>query len=216
MEFTTLNTIIEDILKVVRGSIISTSEPISRRQIEDWVHQYRAELIRQDIDKGYYPNPAYIQSLHNLDLIDSQWEEYWMTDIEIPHAIDTRYDSGYRWVGTDNKLEYTLIPSSRAIWQQHKRYTPNEKVAFYHDNRMYVSKNGDLTPTPITIEGIFENPMIVMRIMNPLANKDEHYPFPVNKLPTLKDMIFKKELKIEIATPSDTTNDDKHNPKPNQ
>jgi len=216
MEFTTLNTIIEDILKVARGSNIAQTEPISKRQVEDWVHQYRAELIRQDIDKGYYPNPAYIQSIHALDLEDSQWPEYWQTIENIPHAIDARYDSGYRWVGTDDKHEYTLVASSRAIWQQFKRYTPEEKIAFYHDDKMFISKNGDITPTPITIEGIFENPMKVMRMANPVANKDEHYPFPVNKLPTLKDMIFKNELKIEVVAPSDSTADSKHNPKPSQ
>ena len=35
MTFTTLNTIIEDILKIASGSIVSASNPFSRRQIED-------------------------------------------------------------------------------------------------------------------------------------------------------------------------------------
>ena len=61
MTFTTLNTIIEDILKIASGSIISASNPFSRRQIEDWVHQYRAILLARELDRDNYVNPDYIQ-----------------------------------------------------------------------------------------------------------------------------------------------------------
>jgi len=216
MTFTTLNTIIEDILKIIRGSIIASSEPISKRQIEDWVHQYRAELIRQDIVKGYYPNPDYIQELPHLELEDSLWADFWWTKLKLPKTIDVRYKSGITWIGDEYRNEFTFVPSHRLVWQPFKRYTSDERVTALEDNRILVSKR----PYPLSriiVKGVFENPMEVMRFANPeipepLANLDFPYPIPANKIPVLKEMILKNELKIESTAPADTTDDSKHNP----
>ena len=52
MEFNSLNNIIDDLLLLLRNNNISESENLSRIQIELWIHQYRALLIKQDLDKG--------------------------------------------------------------------------------------------------------------------------------------------------------------------
>lgn len=62
MTFNSLNTIIDDILLIVRDNNISESENLSRVQIEQWIHQYRAYLIKQDLDKGR----DIIQSIYKL------------------------------------------------------------------------------------------------------------------------------------------------------
>ena len=217
MEFTTLNTITEDLLKIIRGSIIADTEPISKRQLEAWVHQYRAELIRQDIDKGYYPNPDYIQEIRNLELEDSLWVDFYKTVLEIPKTIDLRYGSGLRWVGDMYMNEITMVPNSRATWQQFKRYTSDDRIGFLEEGHIHLSKR----PYPIheiTVKGIFENPMEVLRFANPtipepLADMNVPYPIPVNKIPTLKEMILTKELKVEASAPSDISDDNTHNPK---
>ena len=64
ISFITLNTITTDLLNIIRGAQVTQSEPISKRQLEAWVHQYRALLIKQEMDKGKMPNPDYIQTLH--------------------------------------------------------------------------------------------------------------------------------------------------------
>ena len=46
-----LDTIIDDILLELRNNNISESEQINRLQIEQWIIQYRAMLIKQDIVK---------------------------------------------------------------------------------------------------------------------------------------------------------------------
>ena len=68
IQFTSLQTIVMDLLNIVRNSNISRSELISPRQIEMWVHQYRALLIKQDLDKGRMVNPDYIQEIPGLQL----------------------------------------------------------------------------------------------------------------------------------------------------
>jgi hypothetical protein len=68
MEFVTLNTITTDLLEIVRQAKISRSEPISKRQLEAWVHQYRSLLLKRDLDKGKMPNPDYIQEIPAIEL----------------------------------------------------------------------------------------------------------------------------------------------------
>ena len=73
MKLNTLNTIIDDILLELRNSSVAESEHISRIQIEQWIHNYRAVLIKQDIDKGRDINPMYVQTIPcvHIDRIDS-------------------------------------------------------------------------------------------------------------------------------------------------
>ena len=47
VKLNTLNTIIDDIMLSIRNGRISESENISRIQVEQWIHQYRAMLIKQ-------------------------------------------------------------------------------------------------------------------------------------------------------------------------
>jgi hypothetical protein len=46
MKLNTLSNIIDDILLIARNNNISESEHLSRNQIEMWIHQYRAVLIK--------------------------------------------------------------------------------------------------------------------------------------------------------------------------
>lgn len=239
MIYETLNTITEDLLKVARGSIISESEPISKRQIENWVHQYRAVLLAREIEKGNYPNPDFIQ---NIPLLETEQvrlegsgvgtsmvfpytfdfplqsgerlsgEEYLLrTKLEIPKTIDLKHKPGFTFVGDVRGNEYQFVPEHRHLWQKHKRYTNNVTLSFLSNNRIYLTNN-DPSIEYISIRGIFENPMEVGRFLNPVTNLpiadwDTPYPMPNNLIPTLKEMIIGKELKIQITTPSDTKND---------
>ena len=68
IEFVTIDTIVSDLLNIIRGAQVTQSEPISKRQLEAWIHQYRALLIKQDMDKGKMPNPDYIQTIQDMIL----------------------------------------------------------------------------------------------------------------------------------------------------
>ena len=66
--FNSLNSIIDDILLTYRDSKISESEDLSRIQVEQWIHQYRALLIKQDLDKGRDMNEQYLQTITPLHI----------------------------------------------------------------------------------------------------------------------------------------------------
>lgn len=228
MQFSTLRTITTDLLNIIRASNVSASEPISRRQLEDWVHQYRAVLIKRDLDKGKKPNPDYIQEIGNLQLekVDLSGDDItslgiesgvfiYRTVLEIPNTIDFNFTSGFMYIGTPTGDELQLIPEGRSKWQQYKKYTPSDKLVFLRNRKLYVVNSEALEF--ITTRGIYENPAEVGRFVNPITNQpyfnlDSKYPMPITLIPALKEMILEKELKIVATAPTDKTTDANNNP----
>jgi hypothetical protein len=229
MEFVTLRTIVNDLLRIVRSSNIASSETISLRQIEDWVHQYRGVLLKRDLDKGKKPNPDYIQEIGNIRLIpielvgDDVLDErnttgtvIYRTSLEIPKTIDLNFTSGFTYIGTPTGNRIQLIPESRSEWQRYKKYTADDKLCFLRNGYLFVINSDALEF--ITVRGVFEVPSEVGRFVNPITEQpyfdlDSKYPIPINLIPVLKEMILQKELKIEVSSPTDNTNDAVNNPK---
>lgn len=231
MEFVTLRTIVNDLLKIIRGSNIASSETISLRQIEDWVHQYRSLLLKRDLDKGKKPNPDYIQEINHLrlepveavgdNIIDSRNESgmySYRTILEIPRTIDLNFTSGFMYIGTPIGEEIQLIPEGRMRWQEYKKYTSKDRVCYLKNGHLYIVN--DFPLEFITVRAVFEVPSEVGRFVNPITDQpyfslDSKYPIPINMLPDLKAMILQKELKVEASMPTDITNNDLNNPKDN-
>lgn len=219
INFTTINTIVTDLRNIIRNFDVSRSETISKRQIEMWIHQYRALLLKQDIDKGKIPNPDYIQSIPalQLEVIDSSSPSdiesgtyILRTILEIPKTIDFNFKSGLVYVGTIDGHEIQLIPEGRSKWQEYKKYTKNDNLAFLRDGRIYLIYSSPIQQ--ITVRGIFAIPTEVMNFVNPHSAAtdggwDDGYPIPENMIPTLKEMILKRELGIGVSALSDNKND---------
>lgn len=206
--FGTLDTIIDDILLELRNSNIAESEQLSRIQIEQWILQYRTVLIKQDIDKGRDINPDYIQDIENIEL---QIEDYTIDSIHgssdkilvtkgrIPKTIDFHFRSGLTYIGDSAGNEIQLMSERRSSVQKFRRYTFYDYSAFVKGQRIYVNGPGDIRT--INVRGIFENPASVSGFD---VTKDT-YPVPMNMIPVIKELIFTKEIKLQV--PSDVTND---------
>lgn len=227
IEFVTLDTIIQDLLHIVRGAQITQSEPISRRQVEAWIHQYRAKLIKQDLDKGKKPNPDYIQVIQALELeevdeaegstLDTDYQTF-RTKIQLPNSVDLNFKPGLMYVGTTTGQEIQFAPESRARWQQYKKYTLNDPIAYLKNNYIYVTNDKEIRY--ITVRGIFEVPPEVSHLNNPNevitdVTASSPYPIPINMIPTLKEMILRVELGIESRAYSDIDNDSASKVEPN-
>ena len=219
IEFVSLDSIINDILYIIRGSQVSQSETISNNQIENWVHQYRALLIKQDLDKGKVVNPDYVQEIQCAKLIVVDKSEdstirtgrYLVkTELKIPKTIDLNFRSGFTYIGTLDGKELDFVSQSRVKWQKEKYYTQNSPLAYLKNEHIYI--DNDHVIEWLCIRGVFELPQEVGNFVNPYTNIPEFtlsskYPIPINMLPTLKEMILKKELGIMVQEPSDKKND---------
>jgi len=219
MEFISLNAIVTDLLEIIRQAKVSRSEPISKRQLEGWVHQYRALLIKQDLDKGKMPNPDYIQEISALEVevIDKadgsniDTDTYMLkTTLALPNTLDLNRKSGFMYIGSIDGREFQFIAEGRSQWQQFKRYTAKDNIVFLRNNYLYL-----LSVTPlkyISVRGVFEVPTEVSAFVNPnittrTASLDAAYPIPINMVSALKEMLLKSELGIEYKMFSDVTND---------
>lgn len=211
MEFVTLKVIIYDLLNIIRGAKISDDEIITEKQVETWIHQYRAKLIKQDLDKGKFVNPDYVQEFKNSDgsplAVSPDIQEtrvLYRTDVQIPKTIDTNFKSGLLYIGDLEGNIIQLIPEQRANYQQYNRYVPNEPICWLNNRYIYILNYvGNET---ISIRGVFEVPTEADQTMT----LDSKYPIPINMLPTLKDMILKLELGITFSNPNDDSNDSAH------
>lgn len=203
----TLDTIIDDILLELRNSNISESEQINRLQIEQWVIQYRAMLIKQDIDRGRDVNPSYVQEIDNINLnivdyasgeLGEASDKILVTEIEIPKTIDFHFKSGITSIMDQFGNEVQLMSEKRSNMQKYRKYTFYAYSAFIKKNRIYINGPGDIRS--INIRGIFEDPSTV-----PGFDRDNDvFPIPFNMMPAIKSLIFEREIKIQL--PTDTTN----------
>lgn len=207
VKLNTLNTIIDDIMLSIRNGRISESENISRIQVEQWIHQYRAMLIKQDIDKGRDVNPSYMQELNSIDLVvanysaagsEGEGDNILVTATEIPKTIDFHFKSGIVSIMDLAGNEIQLMSEKRSLMQKYRRYTFYSYSAFIKGSKIYISGPGDITK--INVRGIFEMPSSVSSY-----SADDVYPVPSSMIPAIKELIFSKEFKLQV--PTDKTND---------
>lgn len=209
MKLNTLNTIIDDILLELRNSSISESEHISRIQIEQWIHNYRAILIKQDIDKGRDINPMYIQNIKcvRLDRIENiPGHIEYISDITLPKLIDFHFRTGLAYVKDMYGNLIQIGSETKMKYQKYRKYTCGDYIAYIKDNKLFVEAPGDDNQLQFVEIGVIaENPADLTDCFDP----DAEYPAPAHMIPVIKDFIFSKELNIMRGMPTDTSNDSK-------
>jgi hypothetical protein len=227
ISFVTINTIVSDLLLQIRGSQLTQSETISKRQVENWVHQYRALLLKQEWDKKKYISPDWTQTIQALELeevteaegsiLDTDYKTF-RTKIQVPNTISHNWGSGFLSITTINGQEIQFSPESRSRWQKHKKYTSNDPIAYLKNGYLYVENDKELRY--ISTKGLHEVPPEVSHLNNPNetiedVNENSPYPIPIAILPTLKQMILKQELGIISQAWSDVQNDSASDTEPN-
>lgn len=206
MKLFTLNAIIDDILLLVRNNNISESEDLSRAQIEQWIHQYRAQLIKQDLNKKHDVNPSYTQTFDlelqkdPINLVDDESSLnklrgfIYPTIDDIPKPLDLHFGTGIIRVTDLHDCTIQLMSPSRRHYQWLRR-TSKEYTYYYKPNKIYVQGVDALRWIRLT--AVFEDPTEAG------LTPDDSYPIPVDKIGALKQMIFDNELRFMLQRPSD-------------
>ena len=217
--FNSINTIVDDILDIVRSNSTSESETISKIQIEMWVHQYRAFLLKQDLDKGRIVNPDYVQEIPVIGLTQVDYTEKgtiqtgayrFKSIVKLPKTIDLHFGNGITFVGDLLNNEIQLIPEARSNWNKYKRYVNKAAYCYLNDGYLYIE--GDQLLEYVKLRGVFEYPTELAALTNPLTktivyDPNGKYPVPANLIPTIRQLILDKEVKVMTAVPTDSTND---------
>lgn len=202
--FNSLNSIVQDIILTYRDNQVSESENLSRIQVELWIHQYRALLIKQDLDKGREVNPDYVQTigpLHISKVSNCTSGFNYKSDEEIPNFIDLHFGSGIVAIKDMNGDLIQLGTETKAKYQVSRKYTCKDYIAYIKNNHLYILGPEHLEY--VKIEGILEDPTQAGECFD---RDNTPYPVPANMIPTIKQMIFERELNIMLTVPSDHTN----------
>lgn len=205
----TLRILIADLINIIRGAKPIDDEPISDRQVETWIHQYRSLLLKRDLDKGYMINPDYIQNIDDISLEYDSDRELYRTSVDLPNAIDLHNKSGITFVGDRYGNQIQLTSEKRVNYQEHNKWAMDEPMAYLNNKRIYLYNPKVLTK--IYIRGVFENPVEAFTTNGETYDYDSSYPIPMSMIVPLKEMILKTELNIIWQAPSDDTNNAKHN-----
>ena len=217
IHYNSLNTIIQDIMNVIRGNNIAQSEQISRNQIEMWIHQYRSMLLKQDLDRGRYVNETYVQEVNGLEMEPFDYGDLSGRDLKllvfrsktkIPKTIDLHFKNGIVQLTTISGKEIQLMPESRAVRQRHRKWTKFDIVAYMKEDYLYIES---LFPIKlVNLKAIFEVPTEVQNILTNTGyieyDYNAPYECPSNIIAQLKEFIYSKELGLMTQAISDRTN----------
>ena len=210
VQFNTLNSIIDDLMLSIRNGHVAETENISRLQVEQWVHTYRALLIKQDIDKDGDINPEYVQHIDGLQLQvvqESEFEKgtagcFLLETIDrLPKLLDLNHRDSLLSITDMYGNLIQLGSRTKAKYQSSRKYTCNDYIAFIKNNRLRLEGPNMIEYVNIAI--LADNPLEVPEC----GSYDKPYPMPTDKIPVLKELIFQKELGIRLQMRSDMSND---------
>lgn len=208
MTLNSLNSLIDDVIQEARNSHVTGSEELSRNQVEMWIHNYRALLIKQDLDKGRKINPEYLQwvdpPMHVSEVSNYPGKTEWITDDELPSVLDLHYGTGLVAIKDVFGNLIQVGDETKAKLQKYRKVTCNDYIAFLKNKHIQLEGPGYLEYIQPGI--ILENPTDISKITGMCFDYNAKYPVPANMIRTIVDLIFDHELNRMFQVQSDETN----------
>lgn len=222
----TLGEIIFDCYSTVSGStLISDDISLSLDLIRFKVVNVRAQLIRQEAQKGYAALDNIFQSIPCMPFI--QIDEslcpcalpsgciILRTQNRVPRFIELSHKNMLTKVsGPGLKGSgYALTPYARVPYAGLNKETANTTKAFLYDSYIYLINPPNLIEQG-TIRGVFEDPRDAANYANcsgtPCWDDNSEFPISAHMLPTLKELVV-KDLTMLMGTPKDDKGDERFN-----
>lgn len=207
MELTTLNILIDDIMLSMRYNSISESEQYSRRQIENWIMEHRAFILKSITDAGRKPSGAFYQEF-SVELIPNAKVKVGSMNVMDLVSVDPIPEPfanvvGDMFIGSRDEFgnNIQIMGENRSRINRFSRHFFSSRPTAYisrKDNKYHIDNEAHLRF--ITIFGIFTDPASV-------PGFDADKPFPIDRaiIPEIKKRIF--EINIKHPLTIDTQND---------
>jgi len=222
---TTLHQIIYDIRNLLRGgSLVADDDPISDRQLAFWINSTRAQLIRQQLDKGQTLSENVIQSLPCLAVIQVDAStnpdlpsgcSIVRTVSKIPNLIEAKEEDMLLRISSPKigTIPYSVQPFAAMPYTEYNRFGKKVIKAFFKEGYLYLINTPMLDS--IYISGVFEDPEQLAEFNDcsdaPCFSHDGPYPISNQMLDTLKRLIIDTHFKFIQKPLSDNTNNSQHN-----
>lgn len=211
MVLNTLDSIVDDLLLIIRNSNVVASENINRLQVKQWIQHYSVELIKQDIDKDKDINPMYITSIDSIELEmvnkGSHSKILEMKSIsKLPRLMDLNHRYGLLEVTDTNGNLIQIGDGKKAHYQRKRRFTCNDYIARLENDYLVIS--GPNLIETVSIEAVFETHVNIDE--NGCPNEDSPIRLSFDKIGALKKLILETELGISVTRLTDTVNNGKN------
>ncbi len=222
---TTLNKIVYDLRNILRGgSLVSDDDPISDRQLIFWINIARAQLIRQQIDRGQTLSENVIQTLpcFEVEQVDASENSniisgcYLVKSVRrLPALIETKEEDMLLKVSTLRlgAIPFSLYPVAAMPYVSYNPFSKKTVKAFYKEGYIYLENTPYIES--ISVSGIFEDPEELSEINDcdnaPCFTRDSRYPISNQMLDTLKRLIIDTHFKFVMKPLVDNTNNASHN-----
>ena len=203
-----LNNLIDNVLQIARNNNVAESEHLSRRQIELWIHYYRAYLIKQWIERAKVLeelDEMFMQTIEpiHLDKVETvPGKIVYVGDKELPRLITFKRRVGVVAVRDMYGNLIQLGSYTKAKYQKYRKATCGDYIAWVKGNKIYVEGDSNKLEY-ISVDVIAEDPSDLKNCWSP----DDEYPIPAAMIPTMIQLILERELNVIVSRPSDETND---------
>lgn len=220
MAGTTLRKLVYNIRTLIKD-VHSDDFKFTDRNIAFWIGHLRAKIIKQEADKSRPISSNVSQNLlvdvevvDKGDRVGTKIGESESRTVELPTFINSNKGNLIMSVyGLDNNI-ITLQPKSRAIRNKHNKYGKKFPVAYYDNKRIYFI-SCELVGAKLTVEGVFEDPLEVLRMQNPDLTEDElwdlEYPIDDNTIDMINSLIKSNELNLYFQLNEDKLNNAQNN-----
>lgn len=203
----TLSNMVDDILLEARNNNIGESEKLSRHQIILWIKSYRSMLLKQKLDRGEQIDDMFKQTIRmHLSRVETAPGHFvYVSDDDLPTLLSTKNLTGLLQVKDAFGNIIQIGNETKMKYQKYRKYTCKDYIAYKQDSKLFVEGANNLLQY-VDADVIIEDPTIEQACYDP--DTDE-YPMPNHMWPTIKDLIFTKDLAWMIRQVSDNTNDSK-------
>ena len=168
--------------------------------IKQWIDKER-EL--EDLDEMFIQT---IEPIH-LDKVETSPGKFvYVGDKELPKLIQFNNRVGVVAVRDMYGNLIQLGSYTKAKLQKYRKATCADYIAWVKGNRIYVEGDSNQIEW-ISVDVIAEDPTDLGDCWNP----DMEYPIPAAMIPTIIDMILRRELQVMVSMPSDTSNNSEDN-----
>lgn len=223
---TTQNQLIYDLRNILRGgSLVSDDDPISDRQLAFWIAAARAQLIRQQLDRGQTLSENVTQSLPCVSVIQVEAStnpdivsgcSIVRTALRIPNTIEAKEEDMLLRVSSPKlgTIPYAVHPFATMPYTEYNKFGKKVVKAFYKEGYIYI-QNAPVLLDSIYISGVFEDPQELAEFNDcsdaPCFSPDSRYPISNQMLDTLKRLIIDTHFRFIQKPLSDNTNNAQHN-----
>ena len=217
----TARSIIQNFQNLIAGGRKTDDVRISDRQWLFNLDHHRAQLLRQQVEKGQRVNEANIQELGVYNELERVREVTvkkqkcgrWYTDTPLPAAIELYKDNLFTFIGTAKGHAFQHTTAQKAEWEQYAKHTGKKPKWYQLGGILYLVNPPSPSTNIISVKGVFENPRAVKvyngEDLDPLDYLNFEYPISRTCLDTLTKMLIEGELKLALALPYDYLNDGK-------